>query len=450
MTLSGPPDPRNRILTLTLNLLHSVFGHIDWKAPNWVAWLGHHLCNAGRFFMADRKRIVIVAVALFALAGGLVWYKHRPKPHYVELSVTAPKLTSYDEKSVASISPLAVAFTESAAPLANLDKRLSSGIEISPKFAGVWTWLDDKHLQFTPSSDWPVDASFTVKISRKGFLAKSVLLENYDFDFKTQPFSAQISEKQFYQDPVNPALKKVVATVTFSHPVDTAQFEQRVSLVPAKDAEFLGLTPDSKHFTVVYDKLKLNAYIHSAALAMPRDDTSMTVHIGKGVRAARGGNQTTDVLESVVSIPGRTALRFDGAQMTLVDNARYEPEQVLLVNSSSPVAEKAFAGKVQAYLLPVRSPRQDKDDTNPYDWSGNENEIGKDLVAKSQPLPLSYIASDGGNETTHGFKFNAPVGRYVYLWVKEGVEGTGGYIFRQTVHRRNPSLAIPAGTHLHW
>ena len=89
---------------------------------------------------------------------------------------------------------------------------------------------------------------------------------------------------------------------------------------------------------------------------MPRDDTSMTVHIEKGVQAARGGNQTSDVLESVVAIPGRTALRFDGAQMTLVDNARYEPEQVLLVNSTSPVAEKAFAGKVQAFVLPERHP----------------------------------------------------------------------------------------------
>jgi hypothetical protein len=45
----------------------------------------------------------------------------------------------------------------------------------------------------------------------------------------------------------------VVATVTFSHPVDTTQFERRVSLIPAKDAEFLGVSADSRHFTVVYN-----------------------------------------------------------------------------------------------------------------------------------------------------------------------------------------------------
>ena len=128
-----------------------------------------------------------------------------------------------------------------------------------------------------------------------------------------------------------------------------------------------------------------------------------------------------------MSIPGRTSLRFDGAQMTLVDNARYEPEQVLIATSSSPVSEKAFADKVQAFLLPVRHPKQPKEDKDPHKWS-DESEIGNDILAKSQSLPLTYVASDGGSETTHGFKFNAPVGRYLYLLVKDGVQGTGGYI----------------------
>ena len=196
-------------------------------------------------------------------------------------------------------------FTEPVAPLANLDKRLTSGIAISPAFAGKWTWLGDKQLRFTPVADWPVDASFTVKLARRGFLAKTAELDDYSFQFKTAPFSAKITNSQFYQDPQNPALKSLVATVSFSHPVDRAQFESHVSLVPAKDADFLGLTPDSRHFTVVYDRLNRFAYIHSATLGMPRDDTSIAVVVEKGIRAARGGNQTGSKIQSVVTIPGR-------------------------------------------------------------------------------------------------------------------------------------------------
>jgi uncharacterized protein YfaS (alpha-2-macroglobulin family) len=427
MFSSLPPDTPSRIGRFVLSLPQKVFGHVQWQAPKWIGWTGLQVRQAVRYLTADRKRLIIAALAPVAVAGAIAWYEVRPRPHYVEYTVTAPQLTEYDENGISSIFPLLVDFKEPVAPLANLDKRLTTGITISPAFAGQWTWPDDRHLQFTPKSDWPVDASFTVKIGRKGFLAKAVELDDYSFDFKTQPFSAKITNSQFYQDPQNPTLKSLVATVGFSHPVDTAQFEQHVSLIPAKDADFLGLAPDSRHFTVFYDKLKLFAHIHSAALAMPRDDTSITVAIEKGVRAARGGNQTGGRLEAVVTIPGRTSLRFDGAQMTLVDNARYEPEQVLLMTSSSPVAEHAFAGKVQAYLLPVRHPKQPAEDKNAYDWS-DEGRIGNDILAKAQSLPLTYVASDGGSQTTHGFKFNAPVGRWVFLWVKEGVEGTGGYI----------------------
>ena len=82
----------------------------------------------------------------------------------------------------------------------------------------------------------------------------------------------------------------------------------------AKDAAYLGLTPDSRHFTVAYDKFKLQAFVHSAALAMPRDDTPMTMSVDNGVRAARGGNDTPTRLQAVVTIPGRTSLRFSDAR----------------------------------------------------------------------------------------------------------------------------------------
>ncbi|MEP7352682.1 MAG: alpha-2-macroglobulin [Acidobacteriota bacterium] len=389
--------------------------------------MGGKLREAFRFATSDRKRVAITATVLLAATAGAAWYEFGPRPHYIAYTVTAPKLTVYDEKGNQVVAPLTVDFEEPVAPLESLNKTIAAGIDISPKLAGKWTWLDDKHLEFTPGSDWPVDGSFTVKIAREKVLTKTVSLEDYSFDFKAQPFSAVISDKQFYQDPQIPTFKKVVATVTFSHPVDPGQFESAVSLVLGKDAEFLGLTPDSKHFTILYDKLHLNAYVHSAALAMPRDGTSITVRIGKGVRAARGGNATNQVLESLVAIPGRTALRFDNAQMTVVDNAKYEPEQVLVVKSSSPVPEKSFAGKVQAFVLPVRHPDQPKEDKQPYKWL-DPSQIGNNILSKLQPLPLTYLSSDEGQDLTHGFKFNAPVGRYIYLLVKEGIDGAGGYI----------------------
>lgn len=404
-----------------------VVGHWDWQPPSWPLRIAGGLACGWRYLAADAKRAAIALLVLVGVIGGSVWYKGRPVPHYVTYTVTAPGLTEYGDMGISSIKSLVVQFGESAAPLQQVEKAVAVGIDISPRIAGAWLWVSDKELEFTPKVDWPIDKAFTVSFARKGFFARGVQLEDYSFDFRSQPFTGRIAESQFYQDPRDPNLKKLVATVQFSHPVDTGQFEQRVSLAIAKDAEYLGLKPGSRSFTVAYDKFKLAAYIHSAALAMPRDDTPMTLRIEKGVTAARGGNETGARLQAVVIIPGRSSLRFSGLQMTLVDNARYEPEQILLMSSSSPVAEKALAGKVAAYLLPVRHPKQPKEDTQPYSWY-DESQIGKDILAISQPVPLTYVSSEQGAGVSHGFKFQAPVGRHIYVLTSEGVEGIGGYV----------------------
>src|SRR5688572_3768863 len=160
---------------------------------------------------------------------------------------------------------------------------------------------------------------------------------------------------------------------------------------------------------------------------MPRDDTPMTVKVDKGVRAARGGNETSDALQAVVTIPGRSSLRFSGAHMTLVDNARYEPEQILFVSSSSPVAERALTGGVAAFVLPLRHPNQPAEQRRPYEWTSADL-IGKAILDKSETVQLSYVPSEEGGNSQHGFKFRAPVGRYLYVEVKDGIQGIGGYI----------------------
>src|SRR5262249_18213204 len=417
----------NRIRAALLLVLVNVFGRWHWETPAWLRVAGARTSRGWRYLTAKPLRAAGVALAVVAAGGAAYWYATRPKPHQVRFSVVPPRLTEYNENGISSIKPMRVLFTESAAPLRQLQKAVTSGIDLSPAIAGTWFWTSDKELQFTPKDDWPVDGAFSVRFAKKGLVASRVELGEYSRAFRSQPFVARISESQFYQDPRDPNLKKLVATVQFTHPVDADRLQSRVSLIVAKDAEYLGLGPDSRHFTVAYDKFRLAAYIHSAALAMPRDDTPMTLRIDKGVRAARGGNDSRDRLEAVVTIPGRTSLRFADARMTGVDNARYEPEQILLVNSSSPVVERAFTGNVSVQLLPVRHPRQPKEDTRPYDWR-EDGAIGRDILAMSTPVSASYVPSDEGGDTAHGFRFRAPVGRYLYVTVKEGVQGTGGYI----------------------
>src|SRR5689334_7412129 len=195
-----------------------VIGHWQWQPPSWLVWIGHRIAQGWRYLRADKKRWGTVLLVLIAAIGLRAWYKSRPVPHYVTYTVTAPALTEYGDKGISSIKALLVQFNESAAPLQQVDKTVAAGIGISPKLAGAWTWSTDKILVFTPKNDWPVDQAFSVSFARKGFFAGGVRLEDYSFDFRSQPFTAKIAESQFYQDPRDPSLKKMVATVRFTHP----------------------------------------------------------------------------------------------------------------------------------------------------------------------------------------------------------------------------------------
>src|SRR5260221_1072641 len=419
-------SPRDAILAVRKALIF-LFGRWTWQSPPWLSWTGTQVARGGRALAAHPKHAGLLALALILAVGGSIWYLSRPKPHYVPYAVPEPGLTEYNVNAIDSTKPLTIVFSESAAPLKQIKTAVASGIDLSPALAGTWFWMSDKELRFTPKTDWPVNGGFSVQLARTGLITRQAQLESYRFKFRSQPFSARITESQFYQDPRDPNLKKLVASVAFSHPVDAEQFESHVSLAVARDAEYLGLTADSRHFTVVYDKFKLAAHIHSAALAMPRDDTPIAVRIDNDDRAARGGNITNDRLETIVTIPGRTSLRFSDARMTVVDNTRYEPEQILFLRSSSPVAERAFAGKVSMQLLPVRHPRQPKEDQEPFDWR-EDGEIGADILSKAPLVSGSCVSAEECGDTSHGFKFQAPVGRYLYVLVKDGVQGTGGDI----------------------
>jgi uncharacterized protein YfaS (alpha-2-macroglobulin family) len=412
-----------RLRDLARLILVPLFGKWQWDAPPWA----RATASGGRYLASHPRVSAPLAILAIVISGLWVWYSTRPTPNYVTYAVTPPGLTEYNDNGISSIKPMLLTFSESAAPLKFVKKTVTEGVQLSPAVPGTWFWISDRELQFTPTSDWPVGKSFTVKLSKRDLLATEVTLEDYSFEFESQPFSARIANGQFYQDPVDPNLKKLVATVSFSHPVDTAPFESHVSLLVAKDAAYLGLAPNSRQFTVTYDKFKLNAYVHSVPLAMPRDDTPMTLRLDPGIRAARGGDGTADRLETVVTIPGRASLRFSDARMSVVDNARYEPEQILFVQSSSPVPERAFGGKVDVRLLPVRHPRQPKEDPNPYNWDTDEG-IGEDILRASSNVTVTYVPADEGGNTAHGFRFRAPVGRYLHVLVRDNVEGTGGYV----------------------
>lgn len=410
-------------------ILQRLFGSLSWQAPGWANWLGGQLGRGRQWFKLNpgRGAVLLLGIMLAAAAGwyGFKWYQALPRPAVTQYEVKAPAVTAYDEHGKPQTDPLVVTFKESAAPVNLVGKPVTAGIRMQPNLAGEWAWDNDRTLSFHPKSDWPVDASFEVALDKKKLFAPKIRLEEYSFNFRSAPFKAEISQAEFYQDPVDPNLKKLVATVQFSHPVDDEDFKARVSLKLGGGLSFLGLG-DRPRATVSVDKLRLKAYIHSAPLSIPTEDTRLTVTLGKGVRSSRGGNQTDEELSRDIVVPGLYSLHFGNIGMTLVDNERFEPEQVLMIGASAMVSEAALKDRVHAWLLPEFNPRTPPDQRSaPYRWyDGN---VTRDILALSQPLTLATLPSADEYEAMHSYKFKAPVGRSLYVLVDGGVSAFGGY-----------------------
>ena len=119
----------------------------------------------------------------------------------------------------------------------------------------------------------------------------------------------------------------------------------------------LDFTSDKTPFVVSFDKLKLNAYIHSATLNIPNDDSVWDVTISEGLKAARGGKPFETVLTQSINVPGLYSLQVSDIAPTMVSNAQNEPEQILVLTALAAVHEKEMASHLKAWVLPRDKPK---------------------------------------------------------------------------------------------
>jgi uncharacterized protein YfaS (alpha-2-macroglobulin family) len=419
-----------RIGAALARLPRLLFGSVEWQPPNWISILRARSFALGSWTRSNPRqaalRAGLILLVIAAAFGGTWWYRHRPRPVEIALHVVAPELTKL-EKEKWKVFPLVVVFDGSVAPLDKVGKTVAPGPALSPSLDGEWTWDDDHHLSFQPKNDWPIGQSFTISIPKKGFVANHIRLAEYELTFATAPFAAAVSDAEFYQDPVDPSLKKVVATVTFTHPADAADFEKHLGIHMEGEPE-----QASDKFTVTYDKYKLNAYIHSGPIPIPPKDTSMWITLAAGIHAASGGPATEKKIERQVSIPGiYSFLRVNSAVLSLVDNERNEPEQILVLETTTGVAEKEMQRNVSAYLLPVNHPDKNLDDgRQPYQWPADAL-VGPEILRLSQPLPLDAIPYEKEYATLHSYRYRTDVGRYLYVHVNKGIRSFGGYVLGQ-------------------
>ncbi|WP_426192439.1 alpha-2-macroglobulin [Massilia sp. DWR3-1-1] len=422
-----------------------LFGRLDWQAPRWGQALARGGLRVGATMRARPAAAAVTVVLLAAAAAGLWhgyrWWQAQPKPVAVTFKVVAPARTAIEQEDAEARKPqpVVISFSEAVAPLSQVDKDVT-GIGLSPALAGSWHWLSDRQLRFLPKDDWPAGAAFTVALP-KGAFKPEVRLHERAAHFATAPFVAKIVSARFYQDPLNPAAKKVIVDFNFSYPVTPAELEKRLEMrQDEQSAGLLGIGKQTTRFTVSYDKFKLNASVVSDNLPMPKDDGTLHVTLAKGLRAARGSPDLQDEISRTVAIPGLYSLAVGAIDARVVSNDKNEPEQVLVLGTSMAVHEKVMQQALSVWLLPEKNLKADLNprDGTPFDWSGVD--IDEPNLQRGARLALEAIPAEREFTELHSYKYKAPVGRYLYVKVAPDIKSFGGYVLAKAVGR---VLAVP-------
>lgn len=413
-----------RVWALASPLVHAVFGH--WSPPRWLAALGRGLGRLGAW-LRTHALVTLLLVATLAVAA---WQAPNVAQHWrawapawlnvglmadklgaasVTVSVTEPGLT--DVANNGAPQPLVLTFSAPAAPTSRIGKE-PTDIQMSPDIAGRWLWQTATQLQFEPKAEWPIGQRYQVKLGKKS-LAQHVELKQRSFEFATPPFQATISATEFYQDPTQPGVRRVVVQLSFTHPVDAQSLESRVQLNDGT----------ARKFSVAYDKFKLTASLQSEPLPIPDETQAMEVTIAKGVQAQRGGPGTPSEIVKSVDVPGLYSLAITEVGATIVSNDAGDPEHILHVSASMAVHERAMAKAVQAWLLP----RALREGDEVMDWS-DPAEVTEAVLKRATPLKLEAVASEREVTTTGDYRMpQAEGGRFVFVRVAKGLSTPGGY-----------------------
>ncbi|HBM7348569.1 alpha-2-macroglobulin family protein [Klebsiella oxytoca] len=418
-------------------LITPLVGLVEWRIPWWMRggkrvllWMEN---GVDRHPKSTLSVLIIALVAAGSGYYGWHWYQNRPKPiepttivvQTVDVSLRKP--ASPDFSKNAEPQRLVLRFSRSSAPVELSGKTVNAGITLSPAAAGEWKWQDDRTLVFTASKMLPMGEEYKLTLDARQLLVPQVSLARNDYRFTTEPFDVKVQNAEFYQDPQAPLKKSAIFSVRFNAPVDTQSFEKNLSLrIPSSSAAL--------KFNVVYDKKKLQAWVHSEQLTLPDNSDSVVISVGKGVKSTLPANETQDVKEYSQTIPGLYSLSVESVDSQLVESDNGEGIRTLIVTTSDAVNEKAMRKNVKVWVLPQYAldpqTRQDESEATAHNWQLNE--IDNDVLAHSSTL--SIVMSDNDEENQAGFIFtykDIPAGRYLLVKVAADLTSVGGFQLRE-------------------
>ncbi len=430
-----------------------IFGRIHWQPPEWPGQ-----DRAGR----SLRTVFASAVVAAAVAAGIAYYQSLPKPAAVTARVMPPGMTPVIDGELRPkplrldfwVRPDAKSPLRAVTSIARIDKVgeiLEAGVDLEPAIPGEWRWLNENRLQFMPAEDWPAGQRYTVQYDPSIF-APNLNFDELSAEFDTAAFDATIDALDFYQDPIDRNLRKVVATLSFTHPVDEQSLRQHLRYTMRPSGATITGDAQSVDYDVRFDSLRRRAYIHSTPIDIPPEENYMTLHVAKGLAPAAGPSTLQDELLRNVLIPdAQSFFRISHVQGIIARNEDDEPVQTITIQFTDRVNRGQLREKISAWLLPEHPavngvPQPDRLWQSP-------REVDSGVLAGSERLSLELLESVEDAASIHSATVSVPGGRSVYLRIESGLRSDSAFelsrsydtVFRMPSYPKEVRIAQSGG-----
>ena len=418
-----------KLLTLPFVLLSYIFGRINWLAPPWLI--------AGNSFRQNRPKLFWGGLVVLTMIGaGYVYYRSLPSPITIEAVINAPDITADSEQATPDslniqfnydLSDLKVdqVAPEGLPSVARIDlvgEEITQGIQLTPAKEGRWLWVDDRRIRFEPKSDWAAGTQYQVTFS-PGIFVEEALLSDTQYQFSTPQFEADISNMRFYQDPQDISVRRTVATVRFSHPVDKSTFESQLSMTMRPSSSELSTEPKAYPFQISYSKSLREAYIQSEPVSLPSEPNYMKLSLDKGVKSLLGGAPSEDSDEQKILIPDiYSFLKVSNLQTQIIRNEKNEPQQVFMLEFTDEIEKEEITDKLSVYLLPKRGEPAGKNH-----WKGPRL-VSEKVLKYSTKVDLEFIENERSASKNYNVVVDVPESRQLYIKIAPGLKSVNRFV----------------------
>ena len=160
---------------------------------------------------------------------------------------------------------------------------------------------------------------------------------------------------------------------------------------------------------------------------MPDAGSTLTLNVAEGVQSSLSspfdGDRDAIAGATTMLLPSLYSLNVENLEFASAENTEGDPEQILLVAMNESIGDSAMSGATTAYVLPRNHPG--KPATNyAYEWSTGD--VTEAILRQAQKLKLAHLPGERDVLASHSFRYEAPIGRSVYVQVAKNTTAFGG------------------------